>query len=355
MTRASLVALAFLHAASVAPAAAASNLHPVIVTLRQPALAVAPAGERALRLRAERSQAPLLALLRRAAGRGDAARVRTLWIVDAVALSASDALVAELSARLDVASVEPDEPVAVAPAAPATTAAVAPNLDAIAAPALWSRGVTGQGVVLASLDTGVDVTDGDLAASYRGGANSWFDPYGQHATPVDLAGHGTWTLGVMVGGGDTGTPVGVAPGARWIAAKVFDDRGRATASAIHAAFQWVLDPDGDPATGDGAQVVDAPWAMTGAPGCDLAFAPDIQALRAANVLTVFAAGNAGPGASTSLSPANNPGAIAVGAVDAADGVASFSSRGPSACGGGPFPTLSAPGVGIPTVDRYGFP
>ena len=76
----------------------------------------------------------------------------------------------------------------------------------------------------------------------------------------------------------------------------------------------------------------------------VAFEPDIQALRTANVLTVFAAGNAGPGAGTSVSPANNPGAIAAGAVDAGDVVAAFSSRGPSACGGGPFPTVTAPGA-----------
>jgi subtilisin family serine protease len=247
-----------------------------------------------------------------------------------------------------------DSVVSVAPAPVAPSGlSVAANLQVIGATDLWSHGVTGQGLVVANLDTGVDMTDPDLAASFRGGSNSWFDPYGQHATPADVNGHGTWTLGAAVGRSDTGITVGVAPDAHWIAAKIFDDSGQATVSAIHQAFQWALDPDGDASTNDGAQVVDAPFALD-SPGCDTTFAPDIQALRSAGVLPVFAAGNAGPGSGTSRSPANNPGALSVGAVDGADVVASFSSRGPSACSGVAFPSVTAPGVAIPTVDRFGF-
>ena len=58
------------------------------------------------------------------------------------------------------------------------------------------------------------------------------------------------------------------------------DQGQATVSAIHQAFQWALDPDGNAATQDGAKVVDAPFALN-APGCDTTFATDIQTMRAA--------------------------------------------------------------------------
>ena len=71
-----------------------------------------------------------------------------------------------------------------------------PNIASVNAPAMWALGYTGQGVVVANLDSGVDVNHPDLAGRWRGGANSWFDPYGQHpSTPVDLTGHGTATMG----------------------------------------------------------------------------------------------------------------------------------------------------------------
>ena len=77
------------------------------------------------------------------------------------------------------------------------------------APALWDRGFRGQGVVVANMDTGVDATHPDLAAKWRGGTNSWYDPNGQHpTTPTDVSGHGTQTMGVMVGGNAGGSSVG---------------------------------------------------------------------------------------------------------------------------------------------------
>ena len=56
-------------------------------------------------------------------------------------------------------------------------------------------------------------------------------------TPNDGYGHGTHVAGTAVGGG-TGEPIGVAPEAEWIAAKIFNDGGSTTLSAIHQAFQW---------------------------------------------------------------------------------------------------------------------
>jgi subtilisin family serine protease len=151
----------------------------------------------------------------------------------------------------------------------------------------------------------------------------------------------------MVGGDAGGTSIGVAPGAKWIAAKIFDDQGSATTSGIHAAFQWLLDPDGNPATPDAPNVVEGSWTMNN-PGCDLSFEPDLEALRSAGILPVFAAGNSGPATGTSYSPANNPAGFAVGATDNSDVIGSFSSEGPSACTGDQpiFPDVTAPGVNI---------
>ncbi|WP_162600516.1 S8 family serine peptidase [Massilia sp. WG5] len=281
------------------------------------------------------------------------ASLQQLWIVNAVAVTLPVWAVQELARNPLVGRIGYDGPV---PFASAPKAAAVPsgswNLDAVAAPALWAMGLNGGGAVVASLDTGVDASHPDLAASWRGGANSWYDPYSQHATPYDANGHGTQTMGLMVGASASGVPVGMAPGARWIAARVFDDSGNGTMSRIHLAFQWLLDPDGNVATLDAPNVVNASWGLNGiAPGsCNTEFADDILALKAAGISIVFAGGNNGPDPATAVSPASNPGAIGVGSLDAALALDPYSSRGPSACDGGVFPKLVAPGVNVVSTD-----
>ncbi|MCB0908830.1 MAG: S8 family serine peptidase [Nocardioidaceae bacterium] len=303
-----------------------------------------------LRSHAEATQAPLLAQVATWRRAGLVRDVRPLWVTNAVALSATPDVLARLAARPDVASVRPDA-IRLVPAVSAGT----DNQVAVHAPDVWAQGETGAGVVVASLDSGVDVTHPDLAPGYRGGSTGWFDPYQQHATPTDLTGHGTGTLAVAVGRDDSGVTIGTAPGAQWIAARVFDDSGASTVSAVHEAFQWLLDPDGDPGTPDAPQVVNASWSIGSGPGCDLTFQSDVQALRAAGILTVFPAGNFGGAASSSASPGNYPESLTVGAVNANDLIRSDSGRGPSTCGGRSrvFPDVVAPGTNLYTADRYG--
>ena len=117
-----------------------------------------------------------LAELRR---EGHVRHVRPLWIADAVALSGDATALAALEARPDVQSIEADSEL---PIQPADAVTGEPGIASTGAPALWAQGVDGQGITVATLDTGVDLTHPQLAARYRGGINSWFDPYGQHAS-----------------------------------------------------------------------------------------------------------------------------------------------------------------------------
>ncbi|HEY7812516.1 MAG TPA: S8 family serine peptidase [Nakamurella sp.] len=310
--------------------------------------------ERALRAHATLAQRPILDLLARRRAAQQVSTVEPLWIANAVAVRATPRVLSELARRPEVASVAPDVLVAApAPGAASVTTAgpVEPNIGTVNAPALWDRGFRGQGVVIASMDTGVDATHPDLSANWRGGGNSWFDPNGQHATPTDVSGHGTQTMGVMVGRSAGGSAIGMAPDARWIAVKIFNDRGVTTTTMIHRGFQWLLDPDGHAATADAPDIVNSSWSLSTA-GCVLDFQPDLQSLRAAGILPVFAAGNAGPSAGTVLSPANNPEALAVGATDNSDGLYPYSGRGPSPCTGATSPGLVAPGTSVRTADLY---
>ncbi|MBS0387506.1 MAG: S8 family serine peptidase [Proteobacteria bacterium] len=288
-------------------------------------------------------------LVREAQSAG-ASHVRQLWLSHSIALRASRELVWKLIADPRVLEVHLDGVVTVPPPKAAVAGVPEWNIAALGAPALWAQGLSGAGAVVASLDTGVDGAHPDLAPAYRGGANSWYDPYGVHATPHDADGHGTQVLGLAVGGSAGGTAIGVAPDAKWIAAKIFNDAHQASESAIHLAYQWVIDPDGDPATDDAPDVVLNSWDIAGENVCHSQFQADIDALRAADIAVVYSAGNFGPNPATSVSPANNLRVTSVGSVDAANAVSAFSSRGPSACDGAFFPKIVAPGDGLRTSD-----
>lgn len=276
---------------------------------------------------------------------------RELWIINGMSMKVPAFMVNMLSQLPDVERISLDATLS-APATPYTPSGpIDWNLTRIGAPALWSQGYTGQNVVVASLDTGVDVNHPDIAPRWRGGDNSWFDPHGEHATPHDASGHGTHSLGIVIGGEDSGSPVGVAPGAQWIAAKIFDDSGFSTLSSIHLGFQWLLDPDGDPAVDDAPDVVNNSWGFEHLVNvCDNEFADDIQALRSADIAVSFAAGNFGPNTASAVSPASLPGMLSTGATDQNDDIANFSSRGPSPCDGSYFPSVVAPGEQIRTPD-----
>jgi subtilisin family serine protease len=299
-----------------------------------------------LKEQARVSQGPLLARLAGLAASGGVTDVQPLWVVNEVSVTATADVIRDLAARADVTAVRTDD-------LDVTPSSTEWNVTASGAPRLWADGADGSGAVVAVLDSGVDTSHADLASGWRGGAGGWFDPFGQHATPADASGHGTGSAGVAVGG-DANDGYGVAPGATWIGARVFNDAGAGSVTAMHQVFQWVLDPDGDPATADAPDVVNASWVLGSGPSCDLTLQPDVQALRAAGIVPVFAAGNFGPNGSTSASPANYPESLSVGAVDAVDRVWAYTSSGPSTCGGRTrvFPDVVAPGVGIRTADRY---
>ena len=125
-----------------------------------------------------------------------------------------------------------------------------------------------------SIDSGVDADHPDLAGKVvarRDFAHGRPAPYDDH-------GHGTHTIGTMIGGAAGSAPIGVAPGAKVVVAKALDRHGDATLSTLMAACQWIADPDGDPSTADAPSVVNA---SGGAQRRRPAAAPDHRPLEAA--------------------------------------------------------------------------
>jgi serine protease AprX len=302
----------------------------------------------ALKAKKDKTQKAIKDLLK-----GKAIKVESLWIINGLAVTATKAVIMDLAGQPGIESIRLDGVIVQSDAVSAYSGTFTGtpewNLNAIGAPALWGMGYAGAGRVVAIMDTGVDVNHDDLAPRWRGGVNSWYDPNGEHAAPYDSDGHGTRVMGVLVGGDATGTAIGVAPEAQWIAVKMFNDAGSAAYSVIHLGFQWLLDPDGNPQTNDTPDVINNSWGYSQkVDTCFAEFQPDVQVLKAAEVAVVFAAGNNGPNRSTSESPANYAESFAAGAADDTLAIAPDSSRGPSACDGTPYPEVVAPGVGIKT-------
>ncbi|MCB2231312.1 S8 family serine peptidase [bacterium] len=290
--------------------------------------------------------------------------VRRFWIVPAFSATIPADRLADLAAIdavdliVEDATLAFEEPVEIRRTAQTASASSA-QLDLLRVPYLWQRGLTGAGRLVCSFDTGVESTHPALSSKWRGNhtdlSESWFSPVNPTLSPYDVAGHGTHTMGIMVGSTPTDT-FGVAPGAEWITAGVID-QGRSfntTLADIIAAFQWALNPDGDPNTTD--DVPDVILNSWGVPAgifdpCDDRFWGVIDAVEAAGIVTIFAAGNEGPNAQTLRDPADRASSplnsFSVGAVDNSRTIANFSSRGPSRCDNSQIkPEVVAPGVSV---------
>jgi len=313
---------------------------------------------RTLKATAISRQKDLIKFLEKEKALGSVVYYTPLWIFNGLSLKATPEVIRRIASRDDVDIVMEDLPISPPVLFPSTPlqfdSPYTWNVERVKAPEVWELGIDGSGVVIGILDTGVDVTHPDLASKYRGGDNSWFDPYDKYDTPRDSAGeytgHGTFIAGIILGGNASGHYIGVAPGAKWIAARIWNDEGEdAQSSDMHKIFQWFMDPDEDENTPDAPDVVNNSWGfklLDIFPWCLTDFKDDIKAWQAAGIIPVFSAGNSGPWFFTGESPANYPETIAVGATNPSDSIAFFSSRGPNNCNLSIFPDISAPGVAI---------
>ncbi len=303
-----------------------------------------------LKERADESRRALATLLHQYGVETD---LKSLWSINAVALNLPAHLVDEVASLPGIESISVDMQLTMNAVTPEiVTTEPQWNLSDINTEYVWQQGFAGEGVVVALMDSGVELNHPDLVGRWRGGENSWFDPYEGSPYPIDLNGHGTQAMSLILGGDASGYQIGLAPHAQWIAARLFNSEDQASLSAIHQAFQWILDPDGDPTTNDAPDVVNNSWGFSSTINqCYQEFSDDIRLLREAGIAVVFSAGNYGPSSETSISPANDPGVVSVGSVDQFRDIDTFSSRGPGACDGGVFPKLVAPGSLVFAADR----
>lgn len=312
---------------------------------------------------AERTQADLLRLL-------DARKAEhtSYWIANAVQVHGDQALIDEIASRPEVERIEPIrsrqlvEPRLAE--AKARVDAVEWGIAEIGAPQVWDEfGDRGEGIVVANIDTGTQYDHPALVNSYRGNlgggsfdhAYNWFDPTGicSDSEPCDNNDHGTHTMGTMVGDDGGDNQIGVAPGARWIAAKGCEFT-TCSDPALLASGQWILAPTD--ANGENPRpdlrpdIVNNSW---GGGGNNPWYQQTVDAWRAAGILPVFSNGNSGPNCGTAGSPGDYESSYAVGAYASSGAIAGFSSRG----SGTELlkPNIAAPGVAVrSSVDGGGY-
>lgn len=219
----------------------------------------------------------------------------------------------------------------------AAAAAVPPwGITSMGIPQLWDQGLTGAGVAVAHLDTGIDGTHPAVRAALAGFAE--FDISGRQvrdASPRDsdeVDGHGTHTAATLAGRAVRGRRVGVAPGASVYSALVIE--GGDVVARVLGGMDWAL--------GQGVRVLSM---SLGIRGLLNDFLGVVDVLRDSGVLPVMAVGNEGPG--TSRSPGNYPKVVSVGAHDQAMTVADFSSSQRFVRRSQPVvPDLTGPGVEV---------
>ncbi len=303
---------------------------------------------------------------------GEVKQFQSFWITNLIMVEATRNIIEELAQNEEIELMDIDallqrDPYIFEGIAPAKTEAVEIGLKVINADKVWKLGITGQGRLLMNIDTGVEGTHPALNSRWRGNfvpANqAWFDPETNTTSPTDCDNHGTHTMGIMLGraGADT---IGVAPDAQWIAAKTICSSPHTSKSI--SAFQWAMNPDGNPNTiTDMPDVISNSWYDPNATDeCTGIYKTTFDAVEAAGIAIVFSAGNNGPNPSTITKPKNiNTNEVNVFAVGNINGntagypIASSSSRGPSTCGGtGSLlikPEVVAPGTSVRSSIRGG--
>jgi subtilisin family serine protease len=273
-------------------------------------------------------------------GRIDSVQRRSIHLTNTIRVTTRGKQLGALRADPRVQSVQPDHPVRVA---------LDHSVSLINAPALWAMAdplgevITGRGITVAIIDTGIDYRHPDLGGCIGSGCRvlAGHDIINDDDDPLDDHGHGTHVAGIAAA---NGVLRGVAPDASLLAFKVLDATGSGFESGVIAGLERAMDPDGDPLTDDQADVINMSLGSAGAPDAPLSEATD-NAVDA-GAIVVVAAGNSGPGFETIGSPGNAERAITVAASFNGEQIVAFSSRGPIAGADYLKPDLAAPGVSI---------
>jgi len=219
---------------------------------------------------------------------------------------------------------------------------------------LWEQGLTGEGVTIAVLDTGIYPHK-----DFEGRIIAFKDYVNGYKEPYDDQGHGTHVAGDCAGDGtmSDGKFKGPAPSAKLVGVKTLDKHGAGRFSDIIKGIQWTVENK------EKYNIKVMNMSLGGPSFQSYKDDPICQAVEKAlekGIIPVIAAGNSGPKAFTVGSPGNDPNVLTVGAFDDKntverydDEIAKFSSRGPTKIDNLTKPDILSPGVNITAPTAYG--
>jgi subtilisin family serine protease len=308
---------------------------------------------------ANSSQRGLRAMLK---ARG--ASYRPFWLLNTIRITSKAGVLKAVAARGEVARIVADGSYKLPPVQRTQdVSAIEWNILNIKADRVWSVfNDRGEGVVVANIDTGVQYNHPALRRQYRGLQSAggptvrpnhnyaWWDP-SRICSPdgkqvCDNNGHGTHTMGTMVGDDGGSNQIGVAPRATWIAAKGCESNS-CSRTALLSSGQWITVPTDlngqNPRPDLRPHVVNNSW---GGGRGDPWYMSTVDGWVAAGIFPQFANGNSGPSCNTANSPGDYIQSYAAGAYDINNNLAGFSSRGVGGFSSEIKPNIAAPGVAV---------
>ncbi len=339
-----------------------------------------------------RVQAPILDVLNRLAAEGKVTSITPLWIVNGIFCKANPEAVnaiAELSGvnYVEYSLIYTRLPECITPETyqkmlkgnvTVPTDALEWNVRLVGADSVWHQlGITGQGVVVGHIDTGVNYNHVDFAG------HLWSDPNYPHSgwnfedgtgDNIDIQGHGTHTCGTVCSNGTAGDTCGMAPHSQVMTCRVRTTADSTAEEQCYQAMQFCIAPPLSPAHHANAITMSLGWEIAWTPR-QATWRQSVENVSTAGLPFAIAAGNErgavappndlrcpgnvpGPWKHPSEIDGGRGGCISIAATDNVDNIASFSSQGPVSWSSIPpyndyayppgliHPDVSAPGVNI---------
>ncbi len=201
----------------------------------------------------EKEQADVLSILQAETRSNRVANIKCHWITNMINCETTADVIYQLSEHPDIEAIIynkneymlfDDEAERVEP-----TRGMTENIKKVNADDVWTLGYTGKGVIVAVLDTGVNIEHADLKDHlWDGGSeypNHGYNTMNNNHNVYDIDGHGTHCAGTICGDGTSGTQTGIAPDATLMCIKVLGDDGKGSLNAIMSGIEFAVENGAD--------------------------------------------------------------------------------------------------------------